>query len=599
MLNDSFEWQKSTYNIMLGNSFSTYQQVVAWTLQDDHERGTVNDKKGINELVAELPAMYTKQTFTDSSVGGNDAINPVWGFNVDDDITHPLTASPGTRGMGRVYSEMYDANQQILWMTMGVPKFCGLKDFYLSSGGSAELSGLMNNGEPGFAAKLGNMLGEGAALAFLFPVLPVIWMYKILDRCVNQAKITKYFDFKSSMVVYYRMVNTILSELAVGMGLYKNGLQCVKHIPPTGGNNEGNTLKQYAESGVPAIMVDGPDIFAIVNKRIKKMNVQRVFNTDQLLSDWKQPEGARKSWFDGVTDSIVGSALGGGDFVGFRIEKSTDTSETVSNQSGPSEIASKINGKASEMRNKKFGMGGLKSGVDVIDASVEGATSIVKGALDGLGVGNVVEIVSGNGYMDIPDTWQNSTFTKNYSFNIQLRARYGDPVTIYQSLYIPLAMLVAAAFPRSIGTNTYTSPFLVRCYCKGMFAIPCGMIESMTIKRGASEFGWTNAQLPTAIDISLNIKDLSPAMFISLGDMSIWDIFNTADGLAEYINTLSGIGLVERFYYWPKLKKKFFAWTLIKKNTLFSSLYWANVIGRGTLPKAIAAVTPWTRMANR
>src|SRR5699024_8216171 len=113
------------------------------------------------------------------------------------------------------------------------------------------------------------------------------------------------------------------------------------------------------------------------------------------------------------------------------------------------------------------------------------AANVVGGFLREFSItGMASSILTGTIFVDIPEIWQSSSFSKNYSFNITLRAPYGDKVSIFQSIYIPLAMLIALAFPRSGGRNAYGTPFLIRAYSSGMFAIPLGIIDSFSITRG-------------------------------------------------------------------------------------------------------------------
>lgn len=39
----------------------------------------------------------------------------------------------------------------------------------------------------------------------------------------SSDEITKYYDFEPAMIQYYKLVNSIIGELAVGMGLYTSG----------------------------------------------------------------------------------------------------------------------------------------------------------------------------------------------------------------------------------------------------------------------------------------------------------------------------------------------------------------------------------------
>jgi hypothetical protein len=252
-------------------------------------------------------------------------------------------------------------------------------------------------------------------------------------------------------------------------------------------------------------------------------------------------------------------------------------------------------------------MGQGKLGVGPVDDIVKGGLDALGSLLGSVGAGAAVQLVSGNGFFDIPEVWQNSSFTKNYNFNVQLRARYGDPVSIFQSIYVPLALILGGSLPRSIGKNMYTSPFLVRAYCKGMFAIPCGIIESVNIVRGAAEFGWNHQMLPTCVDVTMNIKDLSPAMFLALADSGgptniindLLSVFARESSLQEYLNTLSGMGLIERYRFLKRKSRQIDAMLMIQRTTTFNSLYWSNNWGKSGLAQMVAAISPFDRVSNK
>ena len=147
--------------------------------------------------------------------------------------------------------------------------------------------------------------------------------------------------------------------------------------------------------------------------------------------------------------------------------------------------------------------------------------------------------------------------------------------------------------PRSVGDSMYTSPFLIKAYCKGMFSIPCGIIENMSITRGKDEFGWSNVNLPTSVDVSLSIKDLSPTFFLSMQDIGLFDTFSRNDNMMEYLDTLSALGITERLFTMPKAMRKLSAALLIKRNTIFNPNYWGMRFGRNNVVRLVAAVTPF------
>lgn len=598
-------WQKNAHAILLGSSFKNYKEALQYAMQPELDGTADRDLKQKLQAIIDTcdmaPNLYTKQNATDSSVGGNDAINPQWSFGIDDDIIHPLTSTDGIgkSGMGRVYDEMYNRNQQILWLSMGVPHFSGLTSFFVDSI-DPELSQLMNDGRASLGAKFSSLLLKTGQLALTMPWLPFSWMQNVLNS-MTDTPVTKYYDHRIEMSGYWRMASTLVAQLAVGMGIIENGSS-----RPSGGVNEGNLRRQYNEAGLPEILKYGPDLYQIVHKRAKRLNPEANHITvDDLMERLKQNSKKETSWLAEALNAAIATAAeaseGGTDFVGFRVERSTDSSESISNSTGQSNIAQTLNGKAAEAMDRVFTGGGGSMMLSAAKALTGDVSNFLHDIAAGIGGTAGINVVSGNGFYDIPEVWQNSTFNKSYNFNVQLRARYGDPVSIFQSIYIPLMLLLAAALPRSIGKNTYTSPYLIRGFCKGMFAVPCGMITDMSIRRGAPEYGWNNNFLPTSVDVSITIKDLSPAFFLSMADrgFGLADVLSRNDSLQEYLTTLSGVGLSDRYFGWKRIQRKWAAWKEIKKKTWLNPMFWGSNFGRTNIGRLVLAATPYDRVTPR
>lgn len=623
-------------------------------------QNTNDSLNGLNPNgLADGNLFYTTPNYTDTRVGGNDVINPYWQFNRDDDIVPrslliDQTRKPGPGmtegGMGRVYNETYNQNQQVLWLSMGVPEFNNLLSFYRNAGDS-NAARLMNKGTVrGLTGQLITLLWKATVWAITFPIVAPFYIHRWLTS-TQTTRITKYYSFKPAMTVYYEMVNTMLSYLAVSMGLYpqfiKQRQDSSKNLEKTYDLNEDTSAKTSADDiantlrnrnmgdiGIPDLLAHGPDIFVILNRRARLFTKPtEIVTTRVLLTELKndvqtdatkyyhapntpyetddqgnsQPivddanVNTTQSWSKWWS-SLKSTALGAGDYIGLKIEKTASFSETISNQSGPTAIAQKINAYAQQAKEQYDAGGGTVMGKVLTGIATsnlpETLTALLQEAIwntaAAVGVGDIGAIMSaGNGFLDMPDVWTNSTFGRPYRFTIQLNARYADPVSVFQAIYIPLSMILCASMVRAVGDNMYTSPFVVKGYCKGMFSEPCGLIENVTISRGASEFGWSTDTLPTSINISMDIKSLSPTFFMSIQDIGITDTFSRNENLLEYLDTLSALGITERLYYWPKAMRKLSAALLIKRNTLISSTYWSAKIGRGNIARAIAAVSPF------
>ncbi len=561
----------------LPREFSTYKELLEYQndekLLDDKKEGL--SKEISDAMIKAMPVQFTKGKNRDTSLGGNDAINCFYQFNADDDIIPKINRIKKNpyKGLGRVYNEVFDEQQQFLHISFGIADFTSIKKFYEAMI-DVDLSKLMNTGKYSLSHTLGSLVAKAAFIPIALPFIASKWAIDLLSAPGITAP-SKYYDFRPTMSLYYKMVNVILAHLAVNMGLTSSS--------PDG---EVANIKDSDYEGVPEILKKyGTDILTILSKKhrfddgdYKPMATDEYFNLSQQHFDAETEfigtavdlaaKAADKvgNWAGGVIENfLVGGKYGLTEalkYVSFRIEKGTDTSESGSNSTKESSLSQTINSKIQEAKTMRFNLSGLKSmgGVGkMVGALEEGLSGLIEGTTSMLGIHGGTELAKGAGLIDIPEVWDSSSFTKSYSFNFQLRTPYADKISIFYSLYVPLAMLIAGAFPRAIGPNAHTSPFIVRAYAKGQFAIPLGIIDSITITRGAAEYGWSKDMLPTCLDISFTIKDLSPLMSISLADGNIlsWkNIMGQNSSMQEYMLTLSGTGLAERTLAFKLLKKR-------------------------------------------
>jgi hypothetical protein len=128
-----------------------------------------------------------------------------------------------------------------------------------------------------------------------------------------------------------------------------------------------------------------------------------------------------------------------------------------------------------------------------------------------------IAAAAGAAYVDIPKMWESSSASlPRMDFTMSLRSPYGNKISRLVNLYLPLSMLLAGALPLSTGKQSYTSPFLCEVYCKGRGQTRLGIIDSMTVTRGAGNTGWTQEGEPLGIDISFSVIDLSTIMSVPI-----------------------------------------------------------------------------------
>lgn len=602
---EGLNWDRHPYGVGLGQDFESYKDELK------HQLSRVAGEEG-SEDSAQADAIMKAQagdngdiqfmapSVGDSSIFGNDVMNPYAGFCRDDDIVHQSFAykKDYVYGMGRVYAETYDSKQQVMYLQFGIPKYRNLRT-YLSNATDGDMAELNDNGEPGIASKLGSFIKKGLITAVKLPWLPLEWGYKAIDG-LDQTKVTEYFYFKECMMLYWRQVNGILAQMAVAMGLY--------------GPNA------MPDDELPEILKGGPDIFYILSTRSRRYDASLVAGKEEitpeileksLQTDPPTEEGSKGflttlgDWWDKFWNNVWSgtrtSMFDSNKFLAFRIEKGSDNaSENFSNSIQPSALQQRLNGLVDQQRNININENqgdGLLEWVNRKIAQGKSAINNVKNAFSsgGGGVNAIIEYAAaGNGFFDLPQQWCGSNFSRSVSVNIRLRSKTGgDPVSIYTSIIIPLSCLLAGAMPRASGDGTYTSPFICRCWCRGMFAVPAGIIQSLNVTRGDSEFGWSLTRLPTTVAVSLQIADLSPIMFLGLAGDGAWQqAWANNTKLQEYLNTIAGIGLKQRYYLTQQLRRNYNVWKLIHKNTTLSATYWGMRAGDSWLGRTVSLFAP-------
>ena len=618
------------------------------------------DKTTLQDTVG-APDFIDKCFFKDTCVGGNDAINCVWQFGRDDDIMHPMLQSRPDQpvGEGRVYATTTDLNQSVAYFSFGVPKYTPLADFYATAFNKdmieTNATGLTSSNS-GYS--IARVVGQGATLLFALPVVGASWFADVANR-LTDLPINRLYDLRLTMQEYYAYVDRILAEWLVDVGIYANGsnkgepsdavwgssnLTANMNTVPVAMRATGLSIwdimsrkaknvgfNDLARNGTSAYahLTESPEVTdkitepttddqdnsdSVLYKDLEKMTTLAPYLSSTDTNGQKQLENEYNSifakwsgWVGGLVDVMKDTALGATMYVGFRVEKSTDASESFSNSTKTNPLTEKINSAVSSTMTQAQTFNNGNTGIQIINDALGGLSNFIKGAADMFGVGGAAEAMISGAFVDAPEMYASSSFSKSHSLNFQLRAPYGTITSIYQSIMVPLALLLAGALPRAAGKNSYMSPFLCRVYCKGLFSVPLGLIESISIKRGSSEFGWTYNNLPACVDVSISIKDLSPAMYMTITDNSVIgdiidqglsSIYGPGNSFNEYLLTLAGVGMFERLSIASQINRKITLLSHTLRNKYTNSNYWAMAAGNSMIAVAIANLSAANMIPN-
>lgn len=252
----------------------------------------------------------------------------------------------------------------------------------------------------------------------------------------------------------------------------------------------------------------------------------------------------------------------GSSFAIFRVDHTGSVGESFSNTTGESALAQKLNSTSSQVREARFSLadGNVFSGV--LGSVVSAMTDVAAGALDGLSLGfaGLVTGLGGSGYVDIPKHWQSSSASlPRGSYTIQLISPYNNPISRMINIWIPFYMLLAGALPRSIGKQSYTSPFYCQLFDRGRLQSRLAMIESMSVTRGTSNLQFDTLGQALAIDVSITVVDLSSIMHMPMSSGGLFETDMTMDDdniASDYLNVLAGMDIYSQIYPFPKAQNK-------------------------------------------
>lgn len=238
----------------------------------------------------------------------------------------------------------------------------------------------------------------------------------------------------------------------------------------------------------------------------------------------------------------------GAEYISFKVDHVETMDESWSNNAGEAEITSTINGMSETVRAAKFSFSNFNTGFAVVDAPIKMITDTITGFMDSFHISGLAAL-AGTGLVDIPQVYKDSsTSFPSANYNMELRTPYGDPLSIYLNLYIPLISLMAGALPISHGNQSYGAPMLCQLFDPGRNNIKLGMIDSLSVTRGTGDVGWNPEGLPLGLDVSFSVMDLSSIMHMPIdtglsGILPFSGIFGGENAYSDYIATIGNLNI--------------------------------------------------------
>lgn len=243
------------------------------------------------------------------------------------------------------------------------------------------------------------------------------------------------------------------------------------------------------------------------------------------------------------------------DYVSFYVDPNTSFSESANNSTNKSMVESSLFdtfGQMSKELSFFLNSGGagmadsLKQGIgDAITSIGQSQFTKTGGMLDRLltSAGQLIE----GGNIIFPEIWSDSSYGKDYTFNMTFSAPYGHVEAIMNNVLAPFNHVLALALPRQTSANSFTSPFLLKAFAPGWFVCEMGICTSLSIEKTQ----WTVTGLPMEIKVSMGVRDLYSQLMITPAHKPGMLTQNTS--LLNFLAVNAGVDLLEPDF---KLKVK-------------------------------------------
>lgn len=295
------------------------------------------------------------------------------------------------------------------------------------------------------------------------------------------------------------------------------------------------------------------------------------------------------SWLTNVGSLLMDHLYGGTDGVTFRVEGSGPVSDSFSNSSQQSAIASTFNNTVQAVQDFKFNLGGGVTGIDFVDGVIESIKSSVAGVMSGSVVGNLPLALLGNSRVIIPEHWQDSAASlHSETINLFFEAPYAHPYSIATNVFLPVSLVMPFFIPFSTGGATYGSPFMVKMFQQGKTIIRTGMVRGAAMTWGEGPAGWTLDRKPRNCRITLDVVDFEPIMSVPISRVTNpLDLVNMAKQSSRYlgdigkyndwINRTAGVDFIDTILRYNDINRRL---TRFKTdvNYMFSASNVANVV---------------------
>ena len=521
------------------------------------------------------------------AMGESMVLNPDFQFNELDDVR----ANWRTPYIGALYNErIYAFNLpkvffQVGTVSINMKMITGLSALWFNNRAGKSLSEYLKdpsstNVIKKIAANLQGMIGTTASS---------------IARILMRNK--RMYKFTPNNAVFLKYVDEILAEIAAWMGLTNSDIEndnkhiknLVKEKYKDSADDENmeygaqnmelsaeeqaafGVTKQSDGSYVAGGIFDGSSEDANDFPKYSYLGKRQMLSVLDILpmsSDVRTAPSDNNDFFQNLGDSLYNTDL----LIPFGLSRGVNVSETFSNETQENPIISTINSTGQNNQSQMMigqipsnALGGVDQVIDALknngpDPKAVGATMFdnwmksasatalgnFKDMLKGKMSGELGMVQMGNARMILPEIWTDSSFDRSYSLNFKFFSPYGNRLSIFENTIVPLIFLIAMTSPRQVGESSYTTPFCVKCFSKGLFSTDIGIVSSLSINRGEGKNDRTQEGFARTISVSMSVKDLLPKLSMSL-DAGTWGILGAKNcAFRDYIAFVAGVDMADK-----------------------------------------------------
>ena len=378
----------------------------------------------------------------------------------------------------------------------------------------------------------------------------------------NNPETVRLYDFQSAYIKYYQYVNILCRscaaylELTNNTGYQINGKQVPNFLNYDWKNYRWNGSNYHSVAGNISRSAWTSTLQSIQSLGTKLVNNVGKSDTTIDMSD-EDTFNKRNDDLD-ITENCLKSC----NYIQFYCEADNSGGrESLSNSTQQSTFKQILDQGSSAMKEIAFlaNSGGIdtKSLSQLGDAAnkaledslgTDGTVNSTAGSIVSRLLSAGKSVIKGENIM-MPDIWSGSDNSKSYSLTFKFKAMYGNRLSLYTDVIVPLMHVIALAYPRATSANTYGSPPLVKVYKKGAWTCNLGVISDIEITKDDVPEAWNVDGLCTEVTVNLSIADLYTDMALTPGNNPI--LFANNSSLIEFLATTCGLDLVE-----PQLSTK-------------------------------------------